>query len=36
VHRAGDHVRFAYTIAIDRLREGVRRLAAWLPGLRRR
>ena len=35
-HRAGDHVRFAYTIAIDRLREGVRRLAAWLPGLRRR
>jgi len=34
-HRAGDHVRFAYTIAIDRLREGVRRLAAWLPGLRR-
>jgi aspartate/methionine/tyrosine aminotransferase len=35
-HRAEDHVRFAYTIAIDRLREGVRRLAAWLPGLRRR
>lgn len=35
-HRAGDHVRFAYTIAIDRLREGVRRLAAWLPELRRR
>jgi aspartate/methionine/tyrosine aminotransferase len=35
-HRAGDHVRFAYTIAIDRLREGVRRLAAWVPGLRRR
>lgn len=34
-HRAGDHVRFAYTIAIDRLREGVRRLAAWLPGLKR-
>jgi aspartate/methionine/tyrosine aminotransferase len=36
VHRAGDHVRFAYTIAIDRLREGVRRLAGWLPGLCRR
>jgi len=35
-HRASDHVRFAYTIAIDRLREGVSRLAAWLPGLRRR
>jgi aspartate/methionine/tyrosine aminotransferase len=35
-HRAGDHVRFAYTIAIDRLREGVRRLAAWLPELRPR
>ena len=34
-HRAGDHVRFAYTSGIDRLREGVRRLAAWLPGLRR-
>ncbi|MGH8852097.1 MAG: pyridoxal phosphate-dependent aminotransferase [Casimicrobiaceae bacterium] len=35
-HRAADHVRFAYTIAVERLREGVRRLAAWLPGLRRR
>jgi aspartate/methionine/tyrosine aminotransferase len=32
-HRAADHVRFAYTIAQDKLREGVRRLAAWLPTL---
>ena len=31
----GDHVRFAYTIAQDKLREGVRRLAAWLPRLQR-
>ena len=34
-HRPEAHVRMAYTIAIDRLREGVRRLAEWLPGLRR-
>ena len=33
IHRAADHVRFAYTIAHDKLREGVRRLAAWLPHL---
>jgi aspartate/methionine/tyrosine aminotransferase len=33
-HRCGAHVRFAYTIAQDKLREGVRRLAAWLPTLR--
>jgi len=32
-HRAGAHVRFAYTIAQEKLREGVRRLAAWLPTL---
>jgi aspartate/methionine/tyrosine aminotransferase len=35
-HRAGDHVRFAYTVALERLREGVSRLSGWLPGLRRR
>ena len=34
-HRAQDHVRLAYTIAQDKLREGIRRLAAWLPSLRR-
>ena len=34
-HRAEDHVRLAYTIAQDKLREGIRRLAAWLPSLRR-
>jgi aspartate/methionine/tyrosine aminotransferase len=33
-HRADAHVRFAYTIAQEKLREGVRRLAAWLPTLR--
>jgi aspartate/methionine/tyrosine aminotransferase len=33
-HRSEVHVRFAYTIAQDKLREGVRRLAAWLPTLR--
>ena len=33
-HRASAHVRFAYTIAEDKLREGVARLAAWLPTLR--
>jgi aspartate/methionine/tyrosine aminotransferase len=33
-HRAEAHVRFAYTIAQDKLREGVLRLAAWLPTLR--
>jgi aspartate/methionine/tyrosine aminotransferase len=32
-HRAEDHVRFAYTIALDKLQEGMRRLAGWLPGL---
>ena len=32
-HRAEGHVRFAYTIAQDKLRDGVRRLAAWLPTL---
>jgi aspartate/methionine/tyrosine aminotransferase len=32
-HRASDHVRFAYTIAQAKLREGVDRLAAWLPTL---
>jgi len=30
-HRAGDHVRLAYTVARDKLQEGIRRLAAWLP-----
>jgi aspartate/methionine/tyrosine aminotransferase len=33
-HRAADHVRFAYTIALDKLQDGVRRLAEWLPSLR--
>jgi aspartate/methionine/tyrosine aminotransferase len=32
-HRAQAHVRFAYTIALDKLRDGVRRLATWLPTL---
>jgi len=32
-HRAEAHVRFAYTIAQDKLRDGVARLAAWLPTL---
>ncbi|HEX7271204.1 MAG TPA: pyridoxal phosphate-dependent aminotransferase [Casimicrobiaceae bacterium] len=32
-HRADAHVRFAYTIAREKLEEGVRRLAAWLPTL---
>jgi aspartate/methionine/tyrosine aminotransferase len=30
-HRPEAHVRLAYTVAQDKLREGVRRLAAWLP-----
>jgi len=34
-HRADAHVRFAYTIGEDKLREGVRRLAQWLPTLAR-
>jgi aspartate/methionine/tyrosine aminotransferase len=33
-HRADAHVRFAYTIAQEKLREGVKRLAAWLPSLK--
>jgi aspartate/methionine/tyrosine aminotransferase len=33
-HRPDDHVRFAYTIAQDKLRDGVRRLSEWLPRLR--
>jgi aspartate/methionine/tyrosine aminotransferase len=32
-HRADAHVRFAYTIELGKLREGVRRLADWLPSL---
>ena len=32
-HRAGAHVRFSYTVSMDKLEEGVRRLAAWLPTL---
>jgi aspartate/methionine/tyrosine aminotransferase len=32
-YRADAHVRFAYTIAREKLEEGVRRLAAWLPTL---
>jgi aspartate/methionine/tyrosine aminotransferase len=34
-HRSGAHVRFAYTIELGKLREGVRRLAEWLPTLSR-
>jgi aspartate/methionine/tyrosine aminotransferase len=34
-HRSGAHVRFAYTIELGKLREGVRRLAQWLPTLSR-
>jgi aspartate/methionine/tyrosine aminotransferase len=30
-HRPEAHVRFAYTINLDKLSEGVRRLAQWLP-----
>jgi len=33
-YRACDHVRFAYTIAQERLREGMRRLGEWLPRVR--
>jgi aspartate/methionine/tyrosine aminotransferase len=33
-HRADAHVRFAYTIAQEKLSEGVRRLATWLPGVK--
>jgi aspartate/methionine/tyrosine aminotransferase len=33
-HRSDAHVRFAYTIAQDKLRDGVRRLSEWLPTLR--
>jgi aspartate/methionine/tyrosine aminotransferase len=31
-HRPSAHVRFAYTVAREKLEEGLRRLAAWLPG----
>ena len=30
-HRAGEHVRFAFTTRIERLKEAVGRLADWLP-----
>jgi aspartate/methionine/tyrosine aminotransferase len=33
-HRAGEHVRFAYTIAMEKLEDGVARLARHLPKLR--
>ena len=33
-HRAGEHVRFAYTIAMEKLEDGVARLARHLPTLR--
>jgi aspartate/methionine/tyrosine aminotransferase len=29
-HRAREHVRFAYTTSLDKLREGIRRLQAYL------
>ena len=32
-YRAEAHMRFAYTVALPKLEEGVRRLAAWLPTL---
>jgi aspartate/methionine/tyrosine aminotransferase len=32
-YRPDAHVRFAYTVSLDKLREGVRRLAQWLPSL---
>ncbi len=32
-HRASAHVRFAYTIELEKLKQGVQRLAAWLPSL---
>jgi len=35
-HRAGEHVRFAYTIAMEKLEDGVARLARYLPTLRAR
>jgi aspartate/methionine/tyrosine aminotransferase len=34
-HRAHEHVRFAYTIAMEKLEDGVARLARYLPTLRR-
>ena len=34
-HRAQTHVRFAYTTSMDRLQEGVKRLAAFLEGRRK-
>lgn len=34
-HRADAHVRFSYTIELPKLREGVRRLADWLPSVDR-
>lgn len=30
-HAAATHVRFAYTTSLENLREGVRRIAQWLP-----
>ncbi|MCL4764266.1 MAG: hypothetical protein KJ018_21220, partial [Burkholderiales bacterium] len=30
-HRGNEHVRFAYTVALDKLRDGVERLARALP-----
>jgi aspartate/methionine/tyrosine aminotransferase len=35
-HRAGEHVRFAYTIAMEKLQDGVARLARYLPAVRTR
>jgi aspartate/methionine/tyrosine aminotransferase len=35
-HRAGEHVRFAYTIAMEKLEDGVARLARYLPARRAR
>jgi aspartate/methionine/tyrosine aminotransferase len=32
-YRAQSHVRFAYTVSLDKLKEGVRRLSEWLPTL---
>jgi aspartate/methionine/tyrosine aminotransferase len=34
-HRANEHVRFAYTVAMEKLEDGVARLARHLPSLPR-
>jgi aspartate/methionine/tyrosine aminotransferase len=36
VHRAAEHVRFAYTVDDARIAEGIARLSRWLPEYRAR